>query len=296
MSPIPLFPVFGRRTTRCLSLLAALTFPAAHGYSSEAATDKSAYTLFNPVPDGQLRELAPDRPDKTESPYTVDAGHFQLETDFVTFTRNHSQGERTQTWNAAPFNLKAGLLHNVDLQFVFDSYLHERTRSGAPTHTTTRSGVGDLTTRLKINFWGNDGGSTAFGAMPWVKFPTHSAGLGNNGVEGGVIFPLAVQLPGEWGLGMMTEIDSVRNDGSSGYHAEFVNSVTVSHKIAGRLGGYLEFYSAVSTERGHDWVGTVDAGLTCLVTENLQLDCGVNIGVTRAADDLNPFAGLTWRF
>ena len=30
--------------------------------------------------------------------------------------------------------------------------------------------------------------------------------------------------------------------------------------------------------------------------KNVQLDCGVNIGVTRAADDLNVFTGLTVRF
>jgi hypothetical protein len=43
-------------------------------------------------------------------------------------------------------------------------------------------------------------------------------------------------------------------------------------------------------------VGTVDTGLTYLVSENIQLDGGINIGVTRAADDFAPFIGLTWRF
>jgi hypothetical protein len=37
-------------------------------------------------------------------------------------------------------------------------------------------------------------------------------------------------------------------------------------------------------------------GLTYGVTKNLQLDAGVNIGVTRAAEDLNPFLGLTSRY
>ena len=38
------------------------------------AADKSSYSLFNPTPDSALRDMATDRPDKTESPYTVDAG------------------------------------------------------------------------------------------------------------------------------------------------------------------------------------------------------------------------------
>ena len=48
--------------------------------------DKSGYNLFNPVPENLLRDLSPDRPDATESPYTVDAGHYQLEMDFANFT------------------------------------------------------------------------------------------------------------------------------------------------------------------------------------------------------------------
>lgn len=36
--------------------------------------DKRNYTLFNPTPTAQMREMSTDHPDKTESPYTVDAG------------------------------------------------------------------------------------------------------------------------------------------------------------------------------------------------------------------------------
>ncbi len=254
--------------------------------------DKSGYTLFNPTPRELMRELSPDRPDKTESPHTVDAGHFQIEMDFANYSRNRSAGE--QTWNFAPINFKAGLLNNVDLQLIFDNTLHSRTREGSS--VVKRTGVGDSLVRLKVNLWGNDEGETAFALMPFVKFPTHTAGLGSPGVEGGLILPLAVKLPLEWEMGMMTEVDFLRNSGGGGYHAEFVNSITFSHSIVGKLSGFLEFFSAISTESGQDWVGTVDCGLTYLVTENLQLDCGVNIGVTRAADDYNPFAGLTWRF
>src|SRR5258707_15821817 len=43
--------------------------------------DKSGYTLFNPTPREYMRAFTTDRPDLTESPFTVDAGHFQLEMD-----------------------------------------------------------------------------------------------------------------------------------------------------------------------------------------------------------------------
>ncbi len=43
---------------------------------------KQRYNLFHPTPKDSLREMDPDRPNVTESPYTVDAGHVQYEADF----------------------------------------------------------------------------------------------------------------------------------------------------------------------------------------------------------------------
>jgi hypothetical protein len=88
----------------------------------------------------------------------------------------------------------------------------------------------------------------------------------------------------------------VRNEDKPGYHAEFVNSVEVGHDLFGNLSGYLEFFSAASTERDADWEGTFDPGLIYEVTENLQFIAGVDIGVTRSADDWAAFLGLTWRY
>ena len=262
---------------------------------TDGSVDKSAFNLFKPVPENLMRELEPDRPDATESPHTVDAGHFQLEMDFANFTYNRGNGETTRVWNVAPVNLKAGLLNNVDLQLVLDNYLHVRTEDRA-TGTTTRSGFGDFTTRLKINLWGNDGGQTAFGLLPYVKLPTSTARLGNNGVEGGIIFPFAVKLPLDFELGTETGVGFFRNQNDNNYHEEFIVSATLDHSIVGNLSGYVEFFSNFTTERHSDWIGTVDLGLEFLLTKNIQLDCGCNVGVTRAADTAHAFSGVTIRF
>src|SRR6185436_13756478 len=83
-----------------------------HASAMEPAPDKSGYTFSNPTPDRLLRELATDRPDVTESPFTVDAGHVQLEMDFANFMRNRLDGTRTAEWEAAPLNLRLGLRPN----------------------------------------------------------------------------------------------------------------------------------------------------------------------------------------
>jgi Putative MetA-pathway of phenol degradation len=157
------------------------------------------------------------------------------------------------------------------------------------------SGFGDLQTRLKINLWGNDGGKTAFGIMPFIKWPLPESSLRNGRTEGGVIFPLSVELPAGWGMGLMTEFDFV-TDGAGGYDTEYFNTITFGHDIVGNLGGYVEFVALVTPESGEDWQGQVDAGFTYGLNKNTQLDFGCNFGVTDSAPDFNPFLGFSFRF
>jgi hypothetical protein len=268
--------------------------------SAEAmAEDKSQYHLFNPTPRNLMRELSTDRPDKTESAYTVDAGHFQVEMDVLNYSYDRDNGlpgdTRVESLSIAPMNLKVGLCNRADLQAVVETYTSVRTHVRATGQVERQRGFGDITLRLKANMWGNDGGRTALALMPFVKLPTNQDDLGNNSVEGGLIVPLAVDLGGGWGMGLMTEVDLVRGD-RGGHDPEFVNTITFGHNIIGDLDGYVELFSAVSTEEDSEWVGTFDMGLTYGLTEDIQLDAGINLGVTRSADDWNPFLGLSWRF
>jgi hypothetical protein len=268
--------------------------------ATQIPVDKGQYTLFNPTPPGLMRELSPDRPDKTESPYTVDAGHFQLEMDVLSYAYDRYTPLRDETRfervSIAPMNLKMGLLNNLDLQLGIEPYNSTRARDFGTGRVEKHRGFGDIIPRIKLNLWGNDGGKTAGGVMPFVKVPTNQDKLGNNSVEGGVILPVAVQLPLGIGMGLMTELDVARNFAKEGYHPEFINSITFSRDIIGKLAGYAEFFSLVSTESGSAWIGSIDVGLVYALSSDIQLDAGMNFGVTRRAEDLNPFLGVTWRF
>ena len=268
--------------------------------SSGWAADKSQYHLFNPTPRELMREMSTDRPDKTESAYTVDAGHYQIEMDIVSWSVDHYNAipgdHRSEAVAIAPMNLKAGLLNNVDLQLVIQPYISLREHNVAAGQVEENRGFGDVIPRLKVNLWGNDGGATALSVMPYIKLPTNTDHVGNNSVEGGLMVPFALSLPQEVNLGLMTQLDIVRDESGDGHHPEFVNTITISRGIVGELSGFVEFFSSVSTESGSEWVGTFDAGLTYMLTDDIQLDAGVYVGLTRAADDINPFLGISWRF
>lgn len=245
------------------------------------------------------RDLSTDRPDQTESPYTVDAGRFQLEMDVVHHTRDHDTSGggdvRTTTWSVAPMNLKLGLTPRTDLQLMLDPWVRVKTEDRGAGTTATATGFGDVTTRLKINCWGNDGGPTAFAVMPFVKWPLSASGLRNGDTEGGLIFILGYELPAGWGSAVMTECDFV-SDGAGGRDTEWLNSITFSRDLTSRLAFYVEFVAVTGTAPGFKWQGQVDGGFTYALGRGAQLDVGCNFGVTRSAPDLQPFLGVSRKF
>jgi hypothetical protein len=272
---------------------------SASGTSSSQLPDKSPYSLFDPTPGEFMREMNADRPDKTDCPFTVDAGHFQVELDFANGTGDAPNSERgpvrSEEGQIAPMNLKIGVLNNVDVQLVLTPYQWERTRDNRAGTVEERSGFGDITPRVKVNLIGNDGGLFALALIPFVKLPTSQDHLGNDSVEGGLGIPYAFDVP-NWDMGFQTTFSFDRNEVGNGYHAEFGNSVSIGHAVVGKLSCSAEFFSSVSPWRNSVWIGTVDTWLTYQVNKNLRLDAGVYIGVTPAADDWHPWVGMTWRY
>lgn len=285
-------------------MLRALSFAIPATVMASAADldlpDKSHYHLFNPTPVSLLRDMSTDRPDKTESPYTIDAGHFQIESDLVIYQQDHdtSSGRNVHgdAWSFATLNLKAGLCNFSDLQVVLLPYSRVRTDDRIAGTIDHQSGFADILTRLKINLWGDDGGPSAAAIMPFAKWPTSQDQLGNGAIEGGLIIPLAFELPAGFGCGLMTQFNWIQDSTSSDYHPEFINSVTFDHKIVGNLEAYVELWTLLSAERGAPWQATFDFGFTYALTQSIQLDTGLNIGLTKSAPDLNPFFGFSIRF
>ena len=255
--------------------------------------DKSQYHLFNPAPRELMREMSTDRPDTTESPYSVDAGHFQVEMSVFDYSRDRADGLRVDTWTLGAVNLKAGLTERVDFQVVVDAYTEERTRVGEVDHTL--SGFSDVILRLKTNLWGNEGNRTALAIMPYLKIPTDSH-LSNGRCEGGVILPFATSLTERVGLGLMLEADFVHDETNGGYDVEWLHSAVVGFDLTKDLGCFVEYVGVASPEAGFDYQASFHVGFTFAVSNNLVLDTGIRIGLNEAAEDVGVFAGLSIRF
>lgn len=252
------------------------------------AADKSQYNVFHPVPDLELREFQADRPDKTEGPFTVDAGHFQFETDLINISDNDVDGIRVRSTTAGATNLRFGLTQNTDLHLIVQPYTDQRIGSDS-----LNSGVGDTTLRIKWNLMGNDGGRVGFALLPYVTFPTAEEGLGAEAVEGGLILPLSISLNEDFDLGTQLAWDSTSVTETS-YVAGLTASASLAYSYSDDLGFYGEIWAHQVLREHEPTETTFDVGVTYQV-ERYQLDAGVNIGISEVADDFNPFIGFSGR-
>ncbi|MEM9079703.1 MAG: transporter [Verrucomicrobiota bacterium] len=240
-------------------------------------------SLFDPVPSDQLRDLSADRPDATESPITVDAGHIQIETSIYDF--RHNNDDESHTFGA--INFKLGLTDNSDIQFVFDAYTREDLAASGGSE-----GFSDLTVRYKYNLWGNDGGDSALALFPFVKIPT-GGDLSNDEWEGGLIVPFGTDLAEDIGLGLMAEIDYVFDEDTGDHNFEFLHTAVLGFDLTEQIGLFTEYIGIAAEDRYEAYFA---GGLTYAVHENLLLDCGAQIGLNAHAEDLGLFTGFTVRY
>jgi hypothetical protein len=264
--------------------------------SPTPSSDKSQYSLFNPTPIDLRRPYSTDRPSKTDSPYTADAGVLQIESDTAGCVLDFQQGVRTRTWVVGNTNFKFGLTNSMDVQVFPQFYVNTRTSGPELGKPVDHDGFGDTTVRIKINLLGDDGGKLAIGFVSSVKVPTNTGGTGNHVWEPGFGLPVNYSLPWRFTFFGQTRIDVLDQTRSSNMRLQWQNPFGFSRAIVGNLSGYVEFYNAVSTGHDQQWVGTFDTGFIYQVTPNFSIDVNSFSGLTKNAPDYNVFSGFGYRF
>ena len=267
-----------------------------------AGADKAQYSLFNPTPRALMREMTTDRPDTTEVPFTVDAGHVQTESTVFGYSRSRPDidGAVSDAYDFAYTNVRIGLTNDVELSLVWQPYGIVRTRQADPDPLLHQEGIGSVDIRAKINLWGNDTfarDGSALALLPILTVPTDSDnGIGVAAVEGGLVVPLALELPRGFGLGINTGIFAVQDEDARGHHAEYVATAALSYEWTDKFGTYGEVVGLFGVDDPRGDICVVGAGWTYALTDDVQLDGGMNFGLTAAADRYNPFVGLSMRF
>lgn len=255
-------------------------------------TSQKKYSLFNPVPKGLMREMETDRPDVTESPYTVDAGHFQVETDIVRLIKEKTETQQTNTLLINQINLKIGITKSTAIQIGFQSYGNQEEKELLYGTKSIQHGNGDLSLRIKQNLIGNDKGNFVLAILPYVKFPT-SQYDDESQFEGGLIVPMSYKLPGEWTLGFQVEADRLKDKNQQAMHTEFLQSLTISHPLLKGIDGIAETYYTYDF-KAHEISNFINAAIQMEVLKDFKLDVGFNYGIQHTAER-QYFIGASYR-
>jgi hypothetical protein len=277
-----------KKTLRLL-FCSALFMPLC-SFAQQQASPK--YSLFHPVPKEQLREMQPDRPGITESPFTVDAGHFQYETDLFSLEKQNKETEVERTILINHFNIKAGLTTSTSLQLGYESFGTQQDRDVASGTKTTSHGAGNINIRVKQNLVGNDAGNFTMALLPYINIPT-STYDDQARFEEGFIVPMQLKLPGEWELGMQLETDRLKDAEADGLHTEFLQALSLTHEIVKDLDGIAETHYTYNFKE-KSWANFLDAALQYGLSKNFMVDAGLNYGLQHDAEK-RYYVGLAFR-
>jgi hypothetical protein len=261
--------------------------------------DKSGFTLFNPTPDADLRSLCTDRPTKSTAPCTVDAGHWQVESDLYNFTTQTTGGVTTTTQLFTNPTLKLGITNTLDFEVNIAPYDEVSIHDSAARTMVTAWGVGDLFLKAKWSLVGDDGGNFAAALLPYVKVPTAGPVIGNGQVEGGVLAPMQFNLPANWQLAVVPEVDALANAVGSGHHANGSLDLALAYPLTKTVTVDGEIWGDANFDpTGTVYQASFDLGASWIPAKmpTLQFDGGVNLGLNRATPGVQAYVGISHRF
>lgn len=262
--------------------------PSAMESGAVGSSSETLPTHTEPTP---LRLLSPDRPDRGDSPLTVDKSHLQIETELFAYARQSTQDERVETFRWGGTEFRLGLDQQTDFEILTESFISTRIESQE--NSATKTGYGGTTVRIKHNVVGNDGGPFALGLVPFTRFssttPLQEFGLGA---------PMSFELTTDYSLGFSNEwgrrefqtesIDELRDRVST--------SVSLSRSWPKRISTFLEYWQLWTPSGDLPLSAALGTGGSFGIGRNSAFDLGIHFGLNKDTEDIVPFTGFTQRF
>lgn len=158
----------------------------------------------------------------------------------------------------------------------------------------TESGLSDVTVGVKYNLMNVD--KTAFSVKPFLVLPVGDEDkfLGEGGVGIGAVAIASVELDKQITIDGNMSLKHQDTDGDS--YNEFGLSVAGKFQASNEVQAVAEIAFSNSDEDGSDAQAFLTAGAIFAVQKNLDVDCGVRLGLTDDSEDYALLAGVTFKF
>ena len=224
-----------------------------------------------------LGPLETDRPDATEASSTVPKGYLQVETGafYQSFEKNQIKNE-SFTYNTTL--IRYGLSDNFELRIGWDLQ-EEVTYINSKKLEDVSSGFSPLLLGMKVYITEEKGWIPEISLIGHVFLPfTASTDYRPETTGVDFRFSLAHSLSERSSLGYNLGM-AWRNDSSE---ANYIYTIAYGYSISEKFGAYVELYGDLpeDSKANHLW----DAGMTYLVSNNLQLDMSFGTSITEGQD------------
>jgi len=283
------------RLYACLALLLALAGPAAAQapLNDTIRVNKEQFNLFHSTPRKYMRPMVPDRPGITESPYSVDAGHVQYESDVLRLLTRREGTTYGHDWYANHFLAKIGLTNRTDFQVALDSYTDTRNYDDLdPAATQVARGIGDVTLRVKHTLAGDDDSRWALGIIGYVQLPTGGA-VGDGGYEPGLTLPVVYQCTKDWSIGGQVAANFFYDREQTQHYLQLTPTFTTDYQFNKLVQAFVELVGYWDVRQA-SWRSSINLGPQLDISDNVQLDFGTHLPLTHSVDR-EYFLGISFR-
>lgn len=244
--------------------------------------------------------MVTDRPDFTESTLTVPRGRAQVELGY-TYVYDEEDGVRAGDHVFPESLLRVGLAKDWELRVFWlggsltESMFRETNDAGRRVDVKDHEdGATDMSIGFKYHIREQDGWIPDMGVIGEVSIPTGTRSKTSGDVDPGAKFLWSYTLTDR--LSLSGNFNIAVPTGEKGRFFQTAASVSMGYAWTDWMGSYVEYFGIYPNDRGSDCAHTVNGGFTFPITDNLQFDVRVGVGLNEEADDLFAGSGLAIRF
>lgn len=243
--------------------------------------------------------LAGGPPLITDDAGTVDVGKMEIELNGSYTDDKEAQHGITARHAStdAEMKISTGLYRGVGISMTVPYTINAREESGGvPVNNT--DGFGDLTMEIKYAF--AEFGGTNLVIKPGLTFPTGKSGLSDEHLQ----YTVALIASREFADGTYAlhanlgyEYHSYVSEDIAGRRNLWSGSVAGELKLTKGLTGVLDFGLSTNPDKGSNVLPVYAlAGIRYELSEHLDVNAGVKLGLTKPEDDLSLRYGLALKF